>query len=159
MVTISSAGSTLTATGTSTDGPCSGGPSAKIVAITTMVAPGLGSPMKYFLSASGSTVTLKRASRKAAQASQKKRREPGEDRVLRQRPGVHEHGRREPEGDQVGEGVELDAEGGGRADQPGDRTVGDVEDDRAASSTAAQRELAAEGEQDRGEAARHVAGA
>ncbi len=44
-------------------------PRATIVAITTRVAPGLGSPTKYFLSARGSTVTLNRARRKAAQAS------------------------------------------------------------------------------------------
>ena len=43
-------------------------------------------------------------------------RQPGQHRPVRQRPGVHEHRRGEAERDQVGEGVELQAERRGRPD-------------------------------------------
>ena len=56
--------------------------------------------------------------------------------ALREQGEGHQR-RREAEGDQVGQRVELQAEGGDRADQPGDRAVGDVEDTDNPTRTAA----------------------
>ena len=70
--------------------------------------------------------------------------------------GEREQRRRQTEGHQVGQRVELQAERGDRPDQPGDRAVGDVEDDREADQDGGQPELAADRHQDREEPAEHV---
>ena len=72
LVTISSAGTATTSSTHSRSRPCIWSPNANTEASTTPAAPGLGRPVKYRLSAVGSMVVLKRASRIAAQATQRK---------------------------------------------------------------------------------------
>ena len=159
LVTISSAGTATTSSTHSRSRPCIWSPKANTDARTTPAAPGLGMPMKYRLSAVGSIVVLNRARRMAAQATQRKQttqpsgshssRALGEEREGQQRG-------RQPERDEVGERVELQAERGDGADQPGDRAVGDVEDHRQPQQDRGERVLAPDRHQDGEEPAEHV---
>ena len=101
-------------------------------------------------------VTLNRASRKAAQASQKNAASHDRTGHSCERPGVHEDGRRQAERDQVGERVELQAERRGGARSPRDDAVGDVEHDRDRDEGGRDGEVAVEGEHHRREPAHHV---
>ena len=159
LLTMSSAGTTMTRRTHSRSRPCIWSPKANTEARTTPAAPGLGRPMKYRLSAVGSIGRVEpgqpdRGARQPHEAGDPAEGIPlvaalGEQRERQQ-------GRGHAERDQVGQGVELQAERGHRADQPCDGAVGDVEDDREADEHGSQLVLPADRHQDRAEPAHHV---
>jgi hypothetical protein len=100
---------------------------------------------------------LKRASRIAAAVTVDESRGPANPPELREPPRKRQHRRREAERDDVGERVELQAEGAGGVGHPRDPPVEHVEDERDADERRGGDEIAAHREHDAGVAAEHVA--